>query len=70
MTGTPKTIVKPNQFIPAGLESALFSPAGLGVLVCGAVIVIAKIIDSRGVAKLATRAGAGKRENSGSSVGV
>ena len=55
MTGTPKTEVKPNQFIPPGIESALFSPAGLGVLACGAVIVIAKIIDSRGgIAKLAT----------------
>ncbi|WP_375466860.1 type IV secretory system conjugative DNA transfer family protein [uncultured Nostoc sp.] len=54
MTGT-NTIVSPNQFIPPGLESALFSPAGLGVLACGAVIVIAKIIDSRGgIAKLAT----------------
>lgn len=55
MTATPKTEVNPNQFIPAGLESALFSPAGLGVIACGAVIVIAKIIDSRGgIAKLAT----------------
>ncbi|MHC5763679.1 type IV secretory system conjugative DNA transfer family protein, partial [Nostoc sp.] len=63
MTGTPKTEVKPNQFIPAGLESALLSPAGLGVLVCGAVIVIAKIIDSRGgVAKLATARWGGTRE--------
>jgi type IV secretory pathway TraG/TraD family ATPase VirD4 len=54
MKGT-NTIVNPNQFIPPGLESALFSPAGLGVLACGAVIVIAKIIDSRGgIAKLAT----------------
>lgn len=63
MTGTPKTEVKPNQFIPAGLESALFSPAGLGVLVCGAVIVIAKIIDSRGgIAKLATARWGGTTE--------
>ncbi|QLE53944.1 type IV secretory system conjugative DNA transfer family protein (plasmid) [Nostoc sp. C057] len=55
MTGTPKTEVKPNQFIPPGIESALLSPAGLGVIACGAVIVIAKIIDSRGgIAKLAT----------------
>ncbi|MBG1269772.1 type IV secretory system conjugative DNA transfer family protein [Nostoc sp. WHI] len=55
MTKTANTIVSPNQFIPPGLESALFSPAGLGVLACGAVIVIAKIIDSRGgKAKLAT----------------
>ncbi len=55
MTETPKTEVYPNQFIPPGIESALFSPAGLGVVACGAVIVIAKIIDSRGgKAKLAT----------------
>ncbi|MHC5862875.1 type IV secretory system conjugative DNA transfer family protein, partial [Nostoc sp.] len=55
MTKTANTIVSPNQFIPPGLESALFSPAGLGVLACGAVIVIAKIIDSKGgKAKLAT----------------
>ncbi|WDD36795.1 hypothetical protein PQG02_33635 (plasmid) [Nostoc sp. UHCC 0926] len=63
MTGTPKTEVKPNQFIPPGIESALFSPAGLGVLACGAVIVIAKIIDSRGgKAKLATARWGGIRE--------
>lgn len=55
MTATPKTEVDPNQFIPPGIESALFSPAGLGVLACGAVIVIAKYIDSKGgKAKLAT----------------
>ncbi len=55
MTKTANTIISPNQFIPSGLESALFSPAGLGVLACGAVIVIAKIIDSKGgKAKLAT----------------
>ena len=54
MKGT-NTIVNPNQFIPPGIESALFSPAGLRVLACGAVIVIAKIIDSKGgKAKLAT----------------
>ncbi|MBN3869722.1 type IV secretory system conjugative DNA transfer family protein [Nostoc sp. JL33] len=55
MTETANTIVSPNQFIPPGLESALFSPAGIGILACGAVIVIAKIIDSKGgKAKLAT----------------
>jgi type IV secretory pathway TraG/TraD family ATPase VirD4 len=55
MTETANTVISPNQFIPPGLESALFSPAGLGVLACGAVIVIAKIIDSKGgKAKLAT----------------
>ncbi|MBC6431883.1 type IV secretory system conjugative DNA transfer family protein [Nostoc sp. HG1] len=57
MTETTSS-VNPNQFIPLippGLESALFSPAGLGVLACGAVIVLAKIIDSKGgKAKLAT----------------
>lgn len=62
MTGT-NTIVSPSQFIPPGLESALFSPAGLGVLACGAVIVIAKIIDSRGgKAKLATARWGGTTE--------
>ncbi|MDZ7965851.1 MAG: type IV secretion system DNA-binding domain-containing protein [Nostoc sp. DedSLP03] len=57
MTETTSS-VNPNQFIPLippGLESALFSPAGLGVLACGAVIVLAKIIDSKGgKTKLAT----------------
>ncbi|MHC0068356.1 type IV secretory system conjugative DNA transfer family protein [Nostoc sp. UIC 10890] len=63
MTATPKTEVNPSQLIPPGLESALFSPAGLGVLACGAVIVIAKIIDSRGgIAKLATARWGGTRE--------
>lgn len=62
MTGT-NTIVNPNQFIPAGLESALFSPAGLGVIACGAVIVIAKIIDRKvGKAKLATARWGGAAE--------
>lgn len=62
MKGT-NTVISPNQFIPAGLESALFSPAGLGVIACGAVIVIAKIIDSRGgIAKLATARWGGTRE--------
>ncbi|QLE59717.1 type IV secretory system conjugative DNA transfer family protein [Nostoc sp. TCL26-01] len=44
-----------HQFIPPGLESALISPAGLGILFCGLVILIAKYIDSKGgKGKLAT----------------
>ncbi|MHC5918078.1 MAG: type IV secretory system conjugative DNA transfer family protein, partial [Nostoc sp.] len=47
--------VNPNQFIPPGLDSALISPAGLGLLACGAVIVVAKYIDALvGKSKLAT----------------
>lgn len=63
MTGTPKTQVAPNQFILPGLESALFSPAGLGILACCAVMLLAKIIDSRGgKAKLATARWGGAAE--------
>ncbi|OYD90436.1 hypothetical protein CDG77_17325 [Nostoc sp. 'Peltigera membranacea cyanobiont' 213] len=54
----PTSSVNPNQFIPLippGLESALFSPAGLGVIACVVVIILAKIIDSKGgKTKLAT----------------
>jgi len=55
--------VSPNQFIPPGLESALISPAGLGILFCGAVILIAKYIDSKGrKGKLATARWGGSAE--------
>ncbi|UKP01038.1 type IV secretory system conjugative DNA transfer family protein [Nostoc sp. UHCC 0870] len=52
-----------NQFVPPGLESALISPAGLGILFCGAVILIAKYIDSKGgKGKLATARWGGSAE--------
>ena len=63
MTQTTSTEVNPNQFIPPGLESALISPAGLGLLACGAVIVIAKYIDGKGgKSKLATARWGGSAE--------
>ncbi|MFN6572020.1 type IV secretory system conjugative DNA transfer family protein [Dendronalium sp. ChiSLP03b] len=63
MTKTTVTEVNPNQFIPPGLESALVSPAGLGLLACGAVIVMAKYIDAKGgKAKLATARWGGRAE--------
>ncbi|MBE9210535.1 type IV secretory system conjugative DNA transfer family protein [Nostoc sp. LEGE 06077] len=51
-----------NQFVPPGLESALISPAGLGIVFCGFVIVIAKYIDSKGGGKLATARWGGSSE--------
>ncbi len=63
MTTTTNTQVNANQFIPPGLESALISPAGLGLLACGAVIVVAKYIDAKGgIAKLATARWGGTTE--------
>ncbi|MCC5603936.1 type IV secretory system conjugative DNA transfer family protein [Nostoc favosum] len=63
MTTTTNTQVNANQFIPPGLSSALISPAGLGLLACGAVIVVAKYIDAkRGKAKLATARWGGTAE--------
>ncbi|MCC5626348.1 type IV secretory system conjugative DNA transfer family protein, partial [Nostoc sp. CHAB 5715] len=60
---TTNTQVNANQFIPPGLSSALISPAGLGLLACGAVIVVAKYIDAkRGKAKLATARWGGTAE--------
>lgn len=62
MTKTTSS-VDPNQFIPPGLTDALISPAGLGLLACGAVIVIAKYIDAKGgKAKLATARWGGSGE--------
>ncbi|MHC5819250.1 MAG: type IV secretory system conjugative DNA transfer family protein, partial [Nostoc sp.] len=55
MTAKTSTEVNPNQLLPPGIESVLISPAGLGLLACGAVIVVAKYIDAKGgIAKLAT----------------
>jgi type IV secretory pathway TraG/TraD family ATPase VirD4 len=56
MTNTTTTTSgDPNQFIPPGLTDALVSPAGLGLLACGALLVVAKCIDGKGgKAKLAT----------------
>ncbi|WP_341531428.1 TraM recognition domain-containing protein (plasmid) [Nostoc sp. UHCC 0302] len=49
------TSVNSNQFIPPGLTDAFVSPAGLGLLACGALLVAAKCIDAKGgKAKLAT----------------
>ncbi|MBX9256227.1 type IV secretory system conjugative DNA transfer family protein [Desmonostoc muscorum CCALA 125] len=62
MTRTTSS-VNPNQLIPPGQESALISPAFLGLLACGVVIVIAKYIDAKGgKAKLATARWGGTRE--------
>ena len=63
MKVTTNSEVNPNQFIPPGLGSALISPAGLGLLACGAVIVIAKYIDALvGKSKLATARWGGTSE--------
>ncbi|MEH2383668.1 MAG: hypothetical protein V7K27_33055 [Nostoc sp.] len=63
MTAKTSTEVNPNQFIPPGLDSAVISPAGLGLLAYGAVIVVAKYIDAKGgIAKLATARWGGTRE--------
>jgi type IV secretory pathway TraG/TraD family ATPase VirD4 len=63
MTVTTNGEVNPNQFIPPGLDSALISPAGLGLVACGAVIVVAKYIDALvGKSKLATARWGGTRE--------
>ncbi|MCF2151949.1 type IV secretion system DNA-binding domain-containing protein [Desmonostoc muscorum LEGE 12446] len=62
MTRTTSS-VNPNQLIPPGQESALISPAFLGLLACGVVIVIAKYIDAKGgKAKLATARWGGTTE--------
>ncbi|WP_341531989.1 TraM recognition domain-containing protein (plasmid) [Nostoc sp. UHCC 0302] len=63
MTTKTNASVDPNQLLPPGIESALLSPAGLGLLVCGAVIVVAKYIDANGgKAKLATARWGGTTE--------
>lgn len=63
VTGTTSQSVNPNQLLPPGIESVLISPAGLGLLACGAVIVVAKYIDAKGgSAKLATARWGGTRE--------
>ncbi|MHC5918081.1 MAG: type IV secretory system conjugative DNA transfer family protein, partial [Nostoc sp.] len=55
MTRTTSQSVNPNQLLPPGIESVLISPAGVGLLACGAVIVVAKYIDALvGKSKLAT----------------
>lgn len=52
-----------NQYIPSGLESAVFSPAGLGLVACGLIIVMAKYLDGKGTkAKLATARWGGSKE--------
>jgi type IV secretory pathway TraG/TraD family ATPase VirD4 len=52
-----------SQFVPPGLESALISPAGLGLLACVVVMIMAKYIDSKGrKGKLATARWAGSGE--------
>ncbi|MCG6133990.1 MAG: type IV secretion system DNA-binding domain-containing protein [Nostoc sp. LLA-1] len=52
-----------DQFIPPEMQSSFLSPAGLGLLACGVVIVIAKYIDSQGgKAKLATARWGGSAE--------
>ncbi|MBD2303394.1 type IV secretory system conjugative DNA transfer family protein [Nostoc sp. FACHB-87] len=62
MTQTTST-VNPNQLVPPGLESALISPAGLGILFCGLLIIIAKYIDGKGgKGKLATARWGGSTE--------
>ncbi|MDZ8135838.1 MAG: type IV secretion system DNA-binding domain-containing protein [Nostoc sp. DedQUE04] len=63
MTPTNSQSVNPNQLLPSGIESVLISPAGLGLLACGAVIVVAKYIDAKaGIAKLATARWGGAAE--------
>jgi type IV secretory pathway TraG/TraD family ATPase VirD4 len=55
--------VDSNQFIPPGFTDAFVSPAGLGLLACGAVIVVAKYIDAiGGKSKLATARWGGSTE--------
>ncbi|MBC1237336.1 type IV secretory system conjugative DNA transfer family protein [Nostoc sp. 2RC] len=62
MTGTTSS-VNPKQFLLPGRESALISPVFLGLLACGAVLVIAKYIDAKGgKAKLATARWGGSAE--------
>ncbi|AUT04630.1 hypothetical protein CLI64_29780 (plasmid) [Nostoc sp. CENA543] len=52
-----------SQFVPPGLESALISPAGLGLLACVVVLIMAKYIDGKGrKGKLATARWAGSGE--------
>ncbi|MDZ8035153.1 type IV secretory system conjugative DNA transfer family protein [Nostoc sp. DedSLP04] len=63
MTRTTSQSVNPNQLLPSGIESVLISPAGVGLLACGAVIVVAKYIDAKvGKSKLATARWGGTRE--------
>ncbi|WP_375491676.1 type IV secretory system conjugative DNA transfer family protein [uncultured Nostoc sp.] len=63
VTGTTSQSVNPNQLLPPGIESVLISPAGVGLLACGAVIVVAKYIDAKGgKSKLATARWGGTRE--------
>jgi type IV secretory pathway TraG/TraD family ATPase VirD4 len=63
LTKTTTKEINPNLFIPPGLESAVISPAGLGILFCGVVIVMAKYIDSKGgKGKLATARWGGRKE--------
>ncbi|QLE52663.1 type IV secretory system conjugative DNA transfer family protein (plasmid) [Nostoc sp. C057] len=63
VTGTTSQSVNPNQLLPSGIESVLISPAGVGLVACGAVIVVAKYIDALGgKSKLATARWGGTRE--------
>lgn len=64
---TIKTQQQPSvsQYIPSGLETAVFSPAGLGLVACAVIVLMAKYLDGKGSKnKLATaRWGGGREKN-------